>query len=96
MAKEHRGKRIFWLAVVSGFIFGTGPTPEGVFAQEKYPTKPIDFLIGYPAGGTTDICARPLAMAAGKILGQPIVIVNKPGGASAVAVATLRTEKPDG
>ncbi|MBM3137639.1 MAG: hypothetical protein FJZ98_05575, partial [Chloroflexi bacterium] len=29
-------------------------------AQEKYPAKPINFVIGYPAGGTTDICARPL------------------------------------
>ncbi len=65
-------------------------------AQEKYPSKPINFVIGYPAGGSTDVCARPLAQAAGKILGQPIVVVNKPGGASAVAVAGLKNEKPDG
>ena len=96
MVRESRGRRIFWLAVIWGLIFGTYGIPEGVLAQEKYPARPINFLIGYPAGGTTDICARPLATAAGKILGQPIVIVNKPGGASAVAVATLKTEKPDG
>jgi tripartite-type tricarboxylate transporter receptor subunit TctC len=65
-------------------------------AQEKYPAKSINFVIGYPAGGTTDICARPLVGAASKILGQPIVVVNKPGGGSAVAVALLKTEKPDG
>jgi tripartite-type tricarboxylate transporter receptor subunit TctC len=58
--------------------------------------KPINFLIGFPAGGTTDVCARPLVNAASKTLGQPIVVVNKPGGASAVAVATLKNEKPDG
>jgi len=68
----------------------------GVFAQEKYPAKPINFIIGYPAGGTTDICARPLVTAASKILGQPIVVVNKPGGGSAVAMASLKNEKPDG
>jgi len=96
MVRENKRRRIFWLVVTSGFIFCTSAIPEGVFAQEKYPARPINFLIGYPAGGTTDICARPLATAAGKILGQPIVIVNKPGGASAVAVATLKTEKPDG
>lgn len=65
-------------------------------AQEKYPTKPINFIIGYPAGGSTDVCARPLVAAASKILGQPIVVVNKPGAASAVAVALLKNEKPDG
>ncbi|HYB19757.1 MAG TPA: tripartite tricarboxylate transporter substrate binding protein [Thermodesulfobacteriota bacterium] len=66
------------------------------WAQEKYPAKPINFFIGYPAGGTTDVCARPLVMAASKLLGQPIVVLNKPGGGSAVAVASLRNEKPDG
>ena len=65
-------------------------------AQEKYPAKSINFVIGYPAGGTTDICARPLVSAASKILGQPVVVVNKPGGGSAVAVALMKTEKPDG
>jgi tripartite-type tricarboxylate transporter receptor subunit TctC len=70
--------------------------PGNAQAQEKYPSKPINFVIGYPAGGTTDICARPLVSAASKILGQPIVVANKPGGGSAVAVALMKTEKPDG
>jgi tripartite-type tricarboxylate transporter receptor subunit TctC len=65
-------------------------------AQDKYPSKPINFVIGYPAGGTTDICARALVTAASKILGQPVVVVNKPGGGSALAVALLKNEKPDG
>ena len=65
-------------------------------AQEKYPTKPINFIVGYPAGGSTDICARPLVTAASKILGQPIIVVNKPGGGSAVGAASLKNEKPDG
>jgi len=65
-------------------------------AQEKYPTKPINLFVGYGAGGSTTLCARALADAASKILGQPIVVVNKPGGSSAVAMSLLKTEKPDG
>lgn len=92
----NKSKNILWLMAVVGFILCIPTIPGFVFAQEKYPTKPINFIIGFPAGGTTDVCARPLVSAASKILGQPIVIINKPGGASAVAVATLKLEKPDG
>ena len=96
LAGQGRGKSILCWAAVLGILFSVTLFAEGVWAQQKYPTKPINFLIGFPAGGTTDVCARPLVLAASKILGQPFVIVNKPGGASAVAVATLKTEKPDG
>ncbi|HXZ37030.1 MAG TPA: tripartite tricarboxylate transporter substrate binding protein [Thermodesulfobacteriota bacterium] len=91
-----KGSRAFFLTVATLFLVCGTSAPRSVFAQEKYPVKPINFLIGFPAGGTTDVCARPLVNAASKILGQPIVVVNKPGGASAVAVATLKNEKPDG
>ncbi|MBI5968193.1 MAG: tripartite tricarboxylate transporter substrate binding protein [Deltaproteobacteria bacterium] len=93
--EQTRSKVIFWFLVLLSIISVNGFAGLA-FAQEKYPTKPINFLIGYPAGGTTDICARPLVAAASKILGQPIVVVNKPGGASAVAMASLKNEKPDG
>lgn len=65
-------------------------------AWAQYPTKPINLLIGWGAGGATDITLRTLSEAAGKILGQPIVLLNKPGGGSAVALALLKNEKPDG
>ncbi|MDO8957542.1 MAG: tripartite tricarboxylate transporter substrate binding protein [Deltaproteobacteria bacterium] len=92
----NKRKNLLWLTAFLGLIIGMQAIPGFVSAQEKYPTKPINFIIGFPAGGTTDVCARPLVSAASKILGQPIVIINKPGGASAVAVATLKLEKPDG
>jgi tripartite-type tricarboxylate transporter receptor subunit TctC len=94
--KGDKSKTLFWLMAILALVIGLQAIPEFVSAQEKYPTKPINFLIGFPAGGTTDVCARPLVAAASKILGQPIVVVNKPGGASAVAVATLKMVKPDG
>jgi tripartite-type tricarboxylate transporter receptor subunit TctC len=82
--------------LILGIVCAMACVPEPILAQEKYPSKPINFVIGYPGGGTTDVCARPLVMAAGKILGQPVVVLNKPGGASAVAMASLKNEKPDG
>jgi len=84
------------LIIILGILFFINTLAGIALAQEKYPDKPINFIIGYPAGGSTDACARPLVAAAGKILGQPVIVVNKPGGASAVAMASLKNEKPDG
>lgn len=62
----------------------------------QYPARPITMLVGWGAGGSTDLTIRAISEAAGKILGQPIVVVNKPGGGSSVALAFLKNEKPDG
>ena len=93
---QRKTRKLLWILTILGVSFFLHFFPGSAPAQEKYPTKPINFVIGYPAGGTTDVCARPLVMAASKILGQPIVVLNKPGGGSAVAVASLKIEKPDG
>jgi len=85
-----------FLAAILSVIFGMNAGPCPIMAQEKYPTKPITLTIGYGAGGGTDVSTRPLALAASKILGQPIVVVNKTGGATSVAMAALKNEKPDG
>ncbi len=65
-------------------------------AAAEFPTKPINFLTGYTAGSSGDVVFRPLAEAAGKILGQPIVIQNRPGAATALALTQLMNERPDG
>ncbi len=98
MNRKFFSRRSFALSVALCLLLFLSMTvfPDAAPAQEKYPSKSINFFIGYPAGGTTDVCARPLTTAASKILGQPVVVVNKPGAGSAVAVAMLRTEKPDG
>jgi len=67
----------------------------GVHAAE-YPTKPINFITGYTAGSSGDVVFRPLGEVASKTLGQPIVIQNRPGAATALALAQLKNEKPDG
>ena len=65
------------------------------FAQE-YPNKPINILLSFAPGGQADVPFRPLAKAAEKYLGQPIVILNNGGGGGTVALGIAAKEKPDG
>jgi len=51
-----------------------------VASAASYPEKPITMIIGFNAGGGTDLAGRALAAEMSDILGQPIAVVNKPGG----------------
>jgi len=62
----------------------------------EYPTKPIQFLIPFGAGGSADLMGRALASAAEKILGQPLIPVNKPGAGGGIMYTALKEAKPDG
>jgi tripartite-type tricarboxylate transporter receptor subunit TctC len=68
----------------------------GTIAQEAFPSKPITMWVGFPPGGGTDILARAIAEGAEKLLGQKIVVVNRPGATGAVATAELVKLKADG
>ncbi len=63
---------------------------------QDYPTKPINLIIQYPAGGSTDLTGRALAIGAKKYLGQPIVCENKAGGGGTVGVALVAAKPADG
>jgi tripartite-type tricarboxylate transporter receptor subunit TctC len=63
---------------------------------ESYPSRPIRFLIGFPAGGPTDVTMRLLAENAGNTLGQPVIVENKPGAAATLPAQALQTAPPDG
>lgn len=65
------------------------------FAQ-AYPSRSIRWLVGYAAGGGTDVLARLLASAMAPQLGQQFVIENKPGAATNVAAAEAARAEPDG
>jgi len=65
-------------------------------AQGAYPNKPITLLIPFAAGGSTDVTARALASVAEKSLGQPVVVVNRPGATGALALTELSKAAPDG
>jgi tripartite-type tricarboxylate transporter receptor subunit TctC len=61
-----------------------------------YPTKAITLVVTFPPGGGADTIARPLASVAQPHLGQPLVVLNKPGGAGAVGTQYVANAKPDG
>jgi tripartite-type tricarboxylate transporter receptor subunit TctC len=65
-------------------------------AQDKYPNKPITYVVGYPPGGASEVSSRAITTAASKFLPQPIILVTKPGGSSTIALTWLKNEKPDG
>lgn len=65
-------------------------------AQGAFPTKQIRILVGFPAGGSTDILARAAAHEARSILGQELIIINKPGATSTIAMGEVASAAPDG
>ncbi len=68
-----------------------------VRAADTYPTRPIKLLVGFGAGGPTDITFRKLAELASRQIGQTILIENKPGVGATLAPSTMaRMDKPDG
>lgn len=68
---------------------------EGL-AQDNYPNRPITMIVGYGAGGSTDLSARIVAASMEKILGQPIVVENRTGGNGAVGTQAVFNAEPDG
>jgi tripartite-type tricarboxylate transporter receptor subunit TctC len=64
--------------------------------MSRYPTRPITFIVPFSAGGSTDIAVRLITKEAERSLGQPIVVVNKPGGGGSVGFSSVANSKPDG
>jgi len=61
-----------------------------------YPTRPVEIVVPYGAGGSTDLVARTLAQQLQTRLGQSVVVLNKPGGAGTIAVTLVMRAEPDG
>ena len=68
----------------------------GARAQGAWPTKPVRIVVGFSAGGTTDVVARLMAKELTEALGQPFIVDNKPGGGSNIATDLVREAAPDG
>jgi tripartite-type tricarboxylate transporter receptor subunit TctC len=65
-------------------------------SAQAYPVKPIRVYIGYAPGGSSDAGIRPLAKALEPLLGQPLIIENKPGSAGGVAMELISKAPNDG
>src|SRR3954453_3461633 len=65
-------------------------------AAQDYPSRPVHLVVAFAAGGTTDFAARLIAEKAGTLLGQGIIVDNKPGANGALAAETVARAAPDG
>ena len=66
------------------------------FAQTEWPNKPIQIIVTFAPGGTSDVLARAIAPDLSKALGQPVLVVNKPGANSTIATREVARAAPDG
>jgi tripartite-type tricarboxylate transporter receptor subunit TctC len=65
-------------------------------AAQQFPTKPVRMVVGFAPGGSTDKLARVLAQRMTELLGQNVVIENRPGAAGNIAAEAVATAPPDG
>ena len=82
-------RRTFVSALIATAAAGTN-------AQETYPNRPVTVLIGYTAGGLTDVMTRTLCERMGRELGQNMLVDNKAGAATSIASAAVAQARPDG
>ena len=80
------------IIIVSAAIIATTVSA----ARAEWPSKSIEFVIPFGAGGGADIEGRLIAKAMSKELGQPVLPVNKPGGGGAITYTYVKNSKPDG
>jgi len=89
-----QSKKLFILLVVTlTMAVGLGFSP--VYAAE-YPTRPVSLISVYPPGGFFEVPGRAFAAAAEKLLGKPVVILNKPGAAGMIGTVAGAQSAPDG
>src|SRR5262245_4826065 len=68
----------------------------GLSWAQTYPSKPLRFIVPFPAGGSTDAVARAMQPALEKILGQPVVVENRAGAGGMLGVDAVAKAAPDG
>lgn len=88
---------IFKSHLLQVFLLGLSLiAPQIVIAQEAFPNRPITMIVGWPAGGPADAVARLIGANLSAILGQPVVIDNKPGAGGNIGSDAAAKTKPDG
>ena len=83
------------MLILAILVSGTGLTFTAAFAQ-VYPSKPIRFVVGYAAGGGTDTMARAVASKLPELLGQQVLVENRPGANANLAAEYVARQPADG
>jgi tripartite-type tricarboxylate transporter receptor subunit TctC len=82
-------------SVIIALLFGCAAAAETATAQ-PYPARPVRLVVGYAAGGATDIAARLIAQKMSETIGQQVVVENRPGAGSMLATELVARSAPDG
>lgn len=85
-------KFIRWLLMLSPLVLIAGPA----IADSSYPTKPVRLVVPYPPGGSADVLARMLGQRLDTVLGQPVVVDNRPGAGTAIGARVVAQSPADG
>jgi tripartite-type tricarboxylate transporter receptor subunit TctC len=86
--------RILAFVVAVAATIGTGAATQAFAAD--YPVRPVTLIVAYTPGGPSDVLARIIGRQMEKVLGQAVVIDNRPGGAGNIAAETVAHAAPDG
>lgn len=81
-------------AALALLVFAAGA--PAALAAEAYPVRPINYIVPSEAGSDQDVLARPLAQRLSELLGQPVIVVNKPGAGSSIGFREIHAARPDG
>ena len=68
----------------------------GLASAQQWPTKPIKWIVPFPPGGAMDVIARSLADVSAKTLGQPVIVINKPGAGGNIGAELVARAEADG
>lgn len=92
-AQSSHSRRRFLQSTLGAMAAST--LPQSAFAQ-TYPSSPIKLVVPHGAGSGSDVRARPIAERLGQVLGQPVVVENRAGGAGVVGTLSVVEAPPDG
>ncbi len=81
---------------LAAIVASAAALPPATSKAQEWPTKPIRIMVGFGAGGGTDIAARIVAQPLSKILGQPVVVENRPGAGGTTAAEQVARAPKDG
>ena len=96
--KRHFHARRALLAAIAVLCSATVPAMSAMSANaaEAFPSRPIRLIVPFTPGGTTDILARLVAQKAGDVLGQPMVVENRPGAGGNIGAEAAARSAADG
>ncbi len=83
------------ISCIIAMLIALGVFASGALAQ-NYPTGPVRLLVGFPPGGAVDIMARTVSQRLADVMGQPVVVDNRPGAGGNIAADIIAKAAPDG